>query len=57
MITDLILLLGKVKEAAINATLAAIFLGLPLGICALVDILVPEQTKENTLPPTCGNHE
>lgn len=48
MVTDLILLFGKVKEAAINATLAALFIGLPLGACALIDHLLPD----NTLPPT-----
>jgi hypothetical protein len=52
MVTDIILLFGKVKEAAINATLAALFIGLPLGACALIDHLLPE----NTLPPTYNDN-
>ena len=48
MITELILLTMRAAEAAKNAALALAFIGLPLGACAVVDHLLPD----NTLPPT-----
>lgn len=51
MITELILLTMRAAEAAKNAALALAFIGLPIGACAVVDLLLPD----NTLPPTFNN--